>query len=186
MPLPSASTFATRAVLCLGIGCSVALTAHAAGATQAPAPLDAQDQAFVAKASTNSTLQITMAQVVLGETAANQSASEQARDLARRIVTGHKALIAKFTDFAASKKADDQHAAPVHGMSDNKARLQQLHGKALDKAFAGMLVKADQQIIPAYEHAAKSSHAPALRKIASEALPMLREQLKAASALDRP
>ena len=186
MPLPSFSTLAAGAVLCLGIGCSATLAAHAASATHAPTALDAQDEAFVARASSNSTLQITMAQVVLGETAANQSASNQARELARHIVTEHQALIARFTDFAARKKADDQHAAPVHGMNDNKARLQQLHGKALDRAFAGMVVKADQQIIPAYEHAAKSSHTPALRKIASEALPTLREQLKAASALDRP
>lgn len=178
-----APTLVARAAFCLAVGCPAA---SAAEAVNAPAALDAQDQAFVARASTNSTLQITMAQVVLGETAANRSASNEARGLARRIATEQQALIAKFTDFAAARKADEKYPAPVHGMNDNKARLQQLHGKALDKAFAGMVIKADQQIIPAYEHTAKHSHTPALRKIASEALPVLGEQLKMASALDRP
>ena len=176
MKLRTVSSLVVR-LLCLAL-CQVALTLSAIAANT-PTPLNGQDQAFVAKATADDALQITLAQVVL-----KQSTSPEVRALAQRIISDHQALDRRLTRFSVARKAHGQ----AHGTSSDevtKARLQlgQLHGEALDKAFAGMMIKEHEKAIPLYEKAAKESHDPTLRAIARDGLDMLRQHLHAAQAL---
>lgn len=174
---PSATRFAARIALCMGLGLLAA--APPARAADTPAALDAAEQAFVAKATADNSMQVTLAQVAL-----DRSQSPKVRALAKRIIDDHKALNRKFTDVTVARKAHGQaHGIPNRDVTEDKLRLQNLKGDAMDKAFAGMMVKEHQKIIPLYERAAKDERNRPLRTIAREALPLLREHLEGARAL---
>lgn len=164
-------------LLCLGL-CQPAATAWAAQATASPT-LDKQEQAFIAKATADDAMQITLARVVL-----DHPASAQARALARQIIHDHQSIDRKLTRFSVAKPAQGR----AHGTSSSDidhARLQlgQLHGQALDQAFAKKMVQTHEQAIPLYEQAARQSQDKRLRTIARESLPLLRQHLQAAKAL---
>lgn len=178
MKLPTlVSTLAARGLLCFGLaGAAFALPAIAA---DTPHTLDRQEQAFVAKATADNSMQIELAKV-----ARERSTSPQVRALAERIIDDHEALNRRFTDFSVAKKAHGQaHGTPPEDVTQDKLRLQRLKGDALDQAFAGMMVTEHQKIIPLYEHTAKDAHDPQLRKIAQTGLPMLRDHLQKAQAI---
>lgn len=174
MKLPSLPPFLARGLL------SLALTALALPALTTDTPtLDKQEQAFVAKATADNSMQIELAKV-----ARERSSSAQVRELANRIIDDHEALNRKFTDFSVAKKAHGQaHGTPAEDVTEDKLRLQQLKGEALDQAFAGMMVAEHQKIIPLYERAANDGHNPKLRQIAEEGLPMLRDHLQRARTI---
>ncbi|HET6805458.1 MAG TPA: DUF4142 domain-containing protein [Frateuria sp.] len=175
MTLPSLPSFLARGLLCLGL----ALPALSAGAVDIPPTLDKQEQAFVAKATADNSMQIELAKV-----AGERSTSPQVRELARRIIDDHKALNRKFTAFSVARKAHGQaHGLPSKDVTEDKLRLQRLQGAALDQAFAGMMVAEHQKIIPLYEQAAKDSQDAKLRQLAKEGLPLLREHLRRAQAI---
>ncbi|MGN6280949.1 DUF4142 domain-containing protein [Frateuria sp.] len=174
MKLPSLLPFLARGLL------SLALTALVLPALATDTPtLDKQEQAFVAKATADNSMQIELAKV-----ARDRSSSAQVRELANHIIDDHEALNRKFTDFSVAKKAHGQaHGTPPEDVTEDKLRLQQLKGEALDQAFAGMMVAEHQKIIPLYERAANDGHDPKLRQIAEEGLPMLRDHLQRARAI---
>ena len=177
MKLPPVSTLVARGLLCLGLAC--AMPALPAIAADTPQTLDKQEQAFVAKATADNSMQIELAKV-----ARDRSSSPRVRALAKRIIHDHEALNRKFTDFSVAKKAHGQaHGTPNQDVTEDKLQLQRLQGDALDQAFAGMMVTEHQKIIPLYEQAAQDGHDPALRKIAHEGLPMLRDHLQQARAI---
>lgn len=160
--------------LCLG----TAAWAPVALAADTPT-LDKGEQAFVAKATADNSMQIALAQVAL-----DRSTSPKVRVLAKRIIDDHQALNRKFTTFSVAKKAHGHaHGTPNHAVTEDKLRLQNLKGDALDKAFAGMMVKEHQKIIPLYEQAASDKGNPKLQQIARGGLPLLREHLQMARAL---
>ena len=168
-------TLAARLAFCLAC---ILPAAPAALATQTPT-LGSQEQAFVAKATADNSMQITLAQVVR-----DRSASAQVRAFARRIIEDHNALNEKFTDFSVAKKAHGHaHGATNDEVTRDRLRMQNLDGPALDQAFAGLMVQEHQKIIPLYQRAAKDGSDPKLQRIAQDALPMLREHLQRAQAL---
>jgi putative membrane protein len=172
-------TVAARVAFCLGWGMAALALSTVAPAADTPATLSTHQQAFVAKATADNSMQITLAQVAL-----DRSQSPKVRALARRIIDDHNALNEKFTDFSVAKKAHGQaHGTPSQDVTADKLHLQNLQGDALDKAFAGMMVKEHQKIIPLYERVAKDDSNSSLQKIARGALPLLREHLQAARAL---
>lgn len=149
---PFATTFAARIALCLGLGLLAA--APPVRAADTPSTLNAAEQAFVAKATADNSMQIALAQVAL-----KRSQSPRVRALAQRIIDDHQALNRKFTDVSVARKARGQaHGIANRDVTEDKLRLENLKGDAMDKAFAGMMVRAHQKIIPVYEHAAKDEH----------------------------
>ncbi|MGN2252427.1 DUF4142 domain-containing protein [Frateuria sp. GZRe12] len=174
MKLPFLPSFLARGLL----GLAVVALALPAPAANNPT-LDKQEQAFVAKATADNSMQIELAKV-----ARDRSSSAQVRELAKDIIDDHEALNRKFTDFSVARKAHGQaHGTPPEDVTEDKLRLQRLHGDALDQAFAGMMVAEHQRIIPLYERAAKDGHDPKLRQIARDGLPMLRDHLRLAHAI---
>lgn len=169
-------------LLCLAVLPAVGL-AHTAANTpkrneRRPA-LDTREQAFVAQATSDDAMQITLAKLAM-----NRSANPRVRALASRIVSDHTALNLQFAQLAANTGSKG-HA---HGMSAQdigamRAHLQSLRGAAFDRAFAGMMVKEHRKIIAAYEVAAKTSADNRLKTIAARGIPVLQEHLAAARAL---
>jgi putative membrane protein len=174
---PPAPTLPARALL--GLALAWTLPALPAVAADTPHTLDRQEQAFVAKATADNSMQIELAKVAL-----DRSSSAQVHALAKRIIDDHEALNRKFTDFSVAKKAHGRaHGTPAEDVTRDKLQLQRLHGDALDQAFAGMMVTEHQKIIPLYEQAARDAHDPSLRGIARDGLPMLRDHLQKAHAI---
>ncbi|MBP1474439.1 DUF4142 domain-containing protein [Frateuria sp. MAH-13] len=104
MKLPSLPPFLARGLL------SLALTALVLPALATDTPtLDKQEQAFVAKATADNSMQIELAKV-----ARDRSSSAQVRELANHIIDDHESLNRKFTDFSVAKKAHGQaHGTPA-------------------------------------------------------------------------
>lgn len=158
--------------------CQLALP-FAAIAADIPPTLDSQQQAFVAKATADDALQITLAKVAL-----EHSQSADVKALAQRIIHDHQALDRKLTRFSAAKKAHGRaHGTPSSDVTKARLQLQPLRGDALDKAFAQKMIQEHQKAIPLYEQAAKAGDNETLQAIARDALPMLRQHLRAAQAL---
>ena len=162
-----------------GLAFAGAVPSLPAVAADTPHTLDRQEQAFVAKATADNSMQIELAKV-----ARERSSSAQVRALAKRIIDDHEALNRKFTKFSVARKAHGQaHGTPAEDVTRDKLQLQRLQGDALDQAFAGMMVAEHQKIIPLYEHAAKDAHDSDLRGIARDGLPMLQDHLRRAQAI---
>jgi putative membrane protein len=160
-------------------GLAVAWTAFAPPAGAAPHTLDRQEQAFVAKATADNSMQIELAKVAL-----DRSSSAKVRALAKRIVDDHEALNRKFTEFSVAKPAHGRaHGTPSEDVTRDTLKLQRLQGEALDRTFAGMMVTEHRKVIPLYEQAAKNAHDADLRGIARDGLPMLRDHLQQAQAI---
>lgn len=144
-----------------------------------PHTLDAREQAFIAQATADDDMQITLAKLAMG-----RSDNPRMRALASRIVSDHTALNLQFAQFAATKGSKGHaHGVPVQNIRAMQAHLQSLHGEAFDQAFAGMMVKEHHSIIAAYETAAKTAADDRLKTIAARGMPVLQEHLAAARAL---
>jgi putative membrane protein len=142
-------------------------------------PLDAREQAFVAQATSDDAMQITLAKLAMAK-----SDNPKVRELASRIVSDHTALNLQFAKLAANTSSKGRaHGVPVGEISAMTAHLQGLRGDAFDQAFAGMMVKEHRKIMAAYEVAAKSSADDRLRTIAARGVPVLQGHLDAARAL---
>jgi putative membrane protein len=144
--------------------------------------LNAREQAFIAQATADDDMQITLAKLAMG-----RSDNPRMRALASRIVSDHTALNLQFAQFAAAKGSKGSkghaHGAPVQNIRAMQAHLQSLHGDAFDQAFAGMMVKEHRSIIAAYETAAKTAADDRLKTIAARGLPVLQQHLTEARAL---
>lgn len=145
-----------------------------------PAKLDAREQAFLAQATADDAMQITLAQLAMAK-----SGNPKLRALASRIVSDHAALNLQFARLAAATHGSkgNAHGVPPGNVSAMKAHLQTLQGEAFDQAFAGMMVNEHRKIIAAYEVAAKTSADDRLRTIAARGLPVLQSHLDEAQAL---
>lgn len=169
------SSLAARGLLALGLAVPVHLPA---APTDTPT-LDAQEQAFVAKATADNSMQIALAKVAL-----SRSSSTEVKALARRIIDDHAELNRKFTRFAVATKAHgDAHGVSNQAVIEDRLRLQSQQGSALDEMFARMMVKEHRKVIPLYEQAARHDSNKELRQIARDGLPLLREHLRRAQAL---
>ncbi|MEI7037664.1 DUF4142 domain-containing protein [Fulvimonas yonginensis] len=160
--------------LCLGAGCApvFAVTTHTP-------TLSRDEQAFVAKATADDSMQIAVAQA-----AWERSSSPQVRALARRIIDDHNALNAKFTKVSVARKAHGSaHGVSNRQVTEDTLHLRKLQGPALDQAFARMMVEEHRRIIPLYERAADDPGNRQLQQIARDALPLLRQHLQGAQAL---
>lgn len=169
-----------RAMFGFGLALSLSLPVQAAQRSDTAAPtLDAQDQAFVAKASADNTMQVELAQL-----AQQRSHSDSVHALARRIIEDHTALNARLSHFSTGKKGrSNAHGASEREILNRRARLKQLSGDAFDQAFAKLMVQDHEQAIATYKKAAHSSADAKLRDIARDGLPLLQAHLKAARAI---
>jgi putative membrane protein len=114
-------------------------------------------------------------EIATGKMVASTSSDADVQKLANKIVSDHEALDKKLKD--ASGGAATASAGPVDPNVQGKT------GKDLDMAYADAMVADHQKDIPMFENAAKNASSAKARKLASDALPVLRDHLKQAQAL---
>ena len=110
---------------------------------------------------------------------AKQGSSADAKKLANELVADHTALGTKVMAAAGSGVT-----APAAGASP-PSDLQGKSGKDLDTAWADMMVSDHQKTISMFENASKNASTDKAKKLATDALPTLREHLKKAQDLQQ-
>jgi putative membrane protein len=114
-------------------------------------------------------------EIATGKMVASTSSNADVQKLANKIVSDHEALDKKL------KGASGGAATASAGTVD--PNVQGKTGNELDMAYADAMVADHQKDIPMFENAAKNASSAKARKLASDALPVLREHLKRAQAL---
>lgn len=130
------------------------------------------DTQFYTQAMTGDQKEIATAQMVVG-----QSTDADVKTLANKIMGDHQAFDKKVQAAAGAS------VTPPTGEVDSS--LQGKTGKDLDKAYVDAMVSDHEKDIPMFENAAKNASTAGARKLASDALPTLRNHLKSAQQLQK-
>ena len=138
------------------------------------ATLQQADQDFAMKAAQGS-----LAEVTMGQTAAQKAANADVKTFATRMVTDHGQANAELSQLAASKgitlpsePADEHKKAMEH--------LGTLSGAEFDKAYMMHMVEDHEKDVKAFEDASKNLQDPDLKGWATKTLPTLQEHLRLA------
>ncbi|MDB6163080.1 MAG: rane protein [Xanthomonadaceae bacterium] len=131
------------------------------------------DAQFYTHAMTGDQEEIATANLVSGKTS-----NADVKHLATKISSDHQAFDTKVKAAAGSSVASLPPAQP-------DSALEGKTGTDLDRAYADTMVTDHQKDIPMFENVAKNGSTAQARKLASEALPKLREHLKMAQDLQK-
>ncbi len=155
-----------------------------ASGVASPATTSADASAMAMAASGPVTASAFYAQALAGgakEIAASQLAQQSGTDkvdqLAAMMIKDHTAMGEKV-------KAAAGTAAPTPPKPDT-AMLAGKDGAALDRAYADQMVRDHEQAIAMFENASRNAGTDEAKKLASDALPKLRQHLEAARSLQQ-
>jgi putative membrane protein len=142
-----------------------------AARTEAPAPLDAADRAFVEKASAAG-----MAEVQAAQLAQTKAKSADVKGFAQHMVDDHTAAGEKLKAIA---QADGVQPPDNLGAKDQKqlAALQKLNGAAFDKRYVEDQTAAHKEAVALFEKEAKTGSNAQLKQFAVDTLPTLKQHL---------
>ncbi|MFC3653160.1 DUF4142 domain-containing protein [Dyella humi] len=137
-------------------------------------PLNADEQAFLARAMSDNASQIAMAKMALAK-----SANPRVIELANTIIQERSDLDTRLAQLASNNKPEQPttNAAMDH--------LQSLNGGAFDRTFASSVVRSHCRLISAYEAMKMTSSNPLLSDVAHQAIPALRGNLTVALSVLR-
>jgi putative membrane protein len=161
-----------------------------ASSSSPPKPTTSQ-QASTAKAATNPDATFVkdaavggMAEVELGQLAADKAASEKVKTFGRMMVTDHGKANEELKNIAASKSIalpttlDAKHTA-------TKDRLSKLEGDAFDKAYINEMVTGHETTVAMFRREASSGKDAEVKAFASKTLPTLDQHLKAVQEIQK-
>jgi len=146
--------------------------ANTAGMATEVTPGPITDTQFYTQAMSRDQEEIATAQMVAG-----MSTDADVKKLANMIIKDHQAFDKKV------QAAAGTGVTPPMGAVDSN--LQGKTGKDLDVAYADTMVADHQKDIPVFENAAKNASTLDAKKLASGALPVLREHLKMSQQLQK-
>ena len=153
------------------------LAAGLAQAAEPAQPLNADEQAFLARAQNDNASQIAMAKLAL-----TKSTTPHVIDLANTIIQERTALGARMAQLQPGASEQTHQAVDNNPMMN---RMQSLNGDTFDKTFASAAVRNHCRMISAYEAMKMNAINPAMKNFAHEAIPALRGNLTVAMALLR-
>jgi predicted outer membrane protein len=157
------------------IAAMLVATASAADLPQAAPKLGANDHTFLADTMNTNQLAIDVSAYV-----AKTTQTPKVRQFAQARVDEDKQLAVEF------QKANDGVVPTPAPTQQPGINLLGKSGADLDKAYAGMMVAYDDQIMQKFEVAGDGlQHAPAIRDMVKGTLPVIRKHDAAAKALDR-
>lgn len=156
--------------LACALGMTLAVTFAAAS--------QADEQAFIKEA-----VQGNLAEVQLGELAAQRADSETVRKFGETLRTDHQAALKRATNIAKSLKIEPpiEPSTEARGFYEG---LAQLSGSEFDAAFVSHMVTAHEAEIAKYSRNANSDN-DAVAAMIADALPKLKAHLATAQALLR-
>lgn len=140
---------------------------------------DKGDAQFVAIASSGG-----LAEVRLGELAQQRGSSQTVKDFGKRMVDDHTVANRKL-QMVAGKEKMDISADLTPGDRATYAKLNNLLGPTFDRAYAVEMVNDHQKDIAEFEKEAKYGKDPAVRQLAQETLPSLRQHLELAQQMEK-
>jgi putative membrane protein len=144
---------------------------------RAVAPLPAADRRFLEEA-----VELGAAEVQSAQLALQRSGNERIRDFAEHMVDEHgssnEQLIRIARDAGVSPPSDT-NPQRTHLLD----RLNRLSGAEFDRAFIAMQVEMHREALELFERQAREGQHAELRTIADEKVPLLREHLQSAQAL---
>ena len=134
----------------------------------------AADRAFIHKAAEGG-----MAEVKLGQLAADKGSSQPVKDFGQRMVKDHSQANDQLKGIAAGKNVPlpDSLDAKDKALYD---RLSGLSGEAFDKAYMRAMIKDHMEDVADFQSEAKTAHDQDIRSFVSMTLPTLRDHLKMA------
>ncbi|WP_284319249.1 DUF4142 domain-containing protein [Dyella acidisoli] len=139
-------------------------------------PLSPDDQTFLAHAMSDNANQIAMAKMALAK-----STNPHVIELANTIIQERTALDTQLAQLTTDKHLGAQQATT----SITLYHMQALNGDAFDRTFASSAVRSHCRMISAYEAAKAASANSALKDLAHQTIPALRNNLTVAMALLR-
>lgn len=156
----------------------LAFIAGLALATAAMACGQGDEQAFIREAVRGN-----LAEVQLGELAAQRAHSAEVRKFGATLRTDHQAALLRTTNLAKSLKVEPptEPSTEERGFYDG---LSQLSGSEFDAAFVSHMITAHEAAIAEYSRNANSDD-DAVAAMIADALPKLKAHLAAAQALQR-
>lgn len=159
----------------LAVGCCAVLAAQADG--QQDKTKAVSDKEFVAEAASGG-----MAEVKLGQLAADQGNSDDVRKFGKRMVDDHsmanKQLLTLLDKkgMAAPKELSKKHQEAFNHLS-------KLKGPEFDRAYMKHMVEDHKEDVALFESMSKSGSDPDLKTFATKTLPTLQEHLKLAEQI---
>jgi len=145
-------------------------------AAQSMAALSSTDRTFAQKAAAGG-----LAEVSLGQIAAQNASSQQVKDFGQRMVTDHTQANQELLQIAQQENL----TLPTQPDSKDQAtqkRLGALTGSAFDSAYTKDMVQDHRQDIAEFKREAQSGQDPALKAFAQKTLPVLQQHLQMAQA----
>ena len=163
-----------RTLAMLGSMCCACFVAAQDGADKMP-----PDHQFVLKISAWD-----MAEMNLGNLAAEKSASPAVKEFGRKMIEHHSKANKDLAELANKKSMK-----LAMGMSEEhtklRAKLAELNGPVFDRAFLAAQIKDHQDVVALFEKQIKDGLDDDLKKWATENLPREREHLKVAEDLHK-
>ena len=148
------------------------------GATQpGPGTSQTSDQHFMKEAAAGG-----MAEVELGQMAADKASSPEVKQFGQRMVTDHTQANDQLKQIAAQKGVT-LPSSPSAKDQATKKRLSKLSGDAFDQAYMSDMVKDHQKDIAAFQKESNSGKDPDVKQFASQTLPTLQDHLKQAETV---
>lgn len=161
-----------QAILMFGVA-ALCLTAGQAMAQMSPA-----DQTFAKKAASGG-----LAEVSLGQLAQKNAGSPQVRQFGQRMITDHTQANQELQMIAQQQNLTLPNE-PDAASRTMEQRLQASTGTAFDTAYARDMVQDHQQDIADFQQEATSGKDPALKAFAQKYLPVLKQHLAMAQAIN--
>lgn len=148
------------------------------GATEAgPGTAQTSDQHFLKEAAAGG-----MAEVELGQMAAEKASSPEVKDFGQRMVKDHSQANDQLKQIA-TQKGVTLPSSPSAKDEATKKRLSKLSGSAFDQAYMQDMLKDHKADIAAFENESTSGRDPDVKQFASQTLPTLKDHLKQAEAV---
>jgi len=147
------------------------------GATEAgPGTSQTSDQHFMKEAAEGG-----MAEVELGQLAADKASSPDVKEFGQRMVKDHSQANDQLKQIA-MQKGVTLPTSPSAKDEMTKKKLSNLSGDAFDKAYMADMVKDHKKDIAAFQRESSSGQDPDVKQFASQTLPTLQDHLKQAQA----
>jgi putative membrane protein len=143
-------------------------------ATEAGPGTQMGDQHFMKEAAEGG-----MAEVELGQLAADKASSPDVKDFAQRMVKDHSQANDQLKQIA-TKKNVTLPTSPSAKDEMTKKKLSKMSGDGFDKAYMADMVKDHKKDIAAFEKESNSGQDPDVKQFATQTLPTLQDHLKQA------
>jgi putative membrane protein len=148
------------------------------GATEAgPGTSQTSDQRFMKEAAAGG-----MAEVELGQLAADKASSPDVKEFAQRMVKDHSQANDQLKQIAMQKNVTlPTSPSPKDEMI--KKKLSNMSGDAFDRAYMADMVKDHKKDIAAFQKESANGQDPDMKQFASQTLPTLKDHLKQAESV---